>query len=162
WFSMEFADGGDLNDRLQERRTEQQEAIAWDRPGVRAAGVGEFRAIGGGVAHLDVLNIIHRDIKPAKELDLNGGTLPIADLALVKEVDRPRTGASIGPGSSRGAVFGTRDYMAPEQERGDPVTKAADVYSLGIVLAELATGYRPQAVQGVAAGSPIERDTHLD
>jgi serine/threonine protein kinase len=162
WFSMEFASGGDLNERLRERQANLHTKTAWDSAEMRAILIEEFRAITEAVAHLHDLNIIHRDIKPANILVLEGGELRLSDFGLVKETGRPRTGASAGPGSSRGAVLGTRDYMAPEQEQGDPVTKASDVYSLGIVLAELATGYRPQASQGVTAGSPIERDVHLD
>ncbi len=162
WFSMEFAEGGDLNGRLQERRAGLAGAVAWERPELRAAATDEFAAIAEAVAHLHDLNIIHRDIKPANVLILDGGQLRLSDFGLVKELDRPRAGVSLGPGSTRGAVLGTRDYMAPEQERGDALTKAADVYSLGVVLAELATGHRPQAQQGVAAGSPIERDGHVD
>jgi serine/threonine protein kinase len=162
WFSMEFAAGGDLNERLQERRAALHGGLVWEKPELRTKAIEEFRAVVEAVAHLHDLNIIHRDIKPANVLILDEGKLRLSDFGLVKEVDRQRTGASIGPGSSRGAVVGTRDYMAPEQERGDPVTKAADVYSLSIVLAELVTGYRPEPAQGVAAGSPVECDGFVD
>src|SRR5262249_11282957 len=49
-------------------------------------------------------------------------------------------------------------YMAPEQELGKEVGRAADVYSLGIVLAELAIGERPLPNPSVAAGSTIEKN----
>jgi serine/threonine protein kinase len=162
WYSMEFAAGGDLNDRLHERRAALKERAPWDDPGTRPAVVEEFRAIAAAVAHLHESNIIHRDVKPANVLVMEGGDLRLSDFGLIKELERPRAGASIGPGSSRGAVLGTRDYMAPEQERGDAVTKAVDVWALGIVLAELLTGCRPQAARAVTAGSPVERDARLD
>jgi hypothetical protein len=162
WFSMEFATGGDLSGRLEERRASLRGGIVWELPELRAAVVEEFRAIVEAVAHLHDLNIIHRDMKPANVLILDEGKLRLSDFGLVNEVDRPRTGASVGPGSSCGTVVGTRDYMAPEQERGDPVTKAADVYSLGIVFAELTTGNRPQSNPSVTASPPVERDAFVD
>jgi hypothetical protein len=162
WYSMEFAAGGDLNERLHERRTALKGRLPWDDPALRPAVVEEFRAIADAVAHLHDSNVIHRDVKPANVLVLEGGELRLSDFGLIKELDRPRPGASAGPGSSRGAVLGTRDYMAPEQEGGRAVTKAADVYALGIVLAELLTGQRPEAARAVAAGSPVERDGRLD
>jgi hypothetical protein len=142
WFSMEFATGGDLSERLHERRSTLQGKIVWDRPDLRTVVLEEFRAIAEAVAHLHDLNIIHRDIKPANVLILDEGKLRLSDFGLVKEMDRQGKGVSISLGSSRGTVIGTRHYMAPEQERGDPVNKAADVYSLGVVLAELITGHR--------------------
>src|SRR5260370_15710529 len=62
-----------------------------------------------------------------------------------------------GHASSRGEVLGTPLYMAPEQERGEKVEKTADVYSLGVVLAEMATGQRPSADKKVAAGSTLRQ-----
>jgi serine/threonine protein kinase len=162
WYSMEFAVGGDLNDRLHERRTALQGRMPWDDAALRPAVVEEFRAIADAVAHLHESNIIHRDVKPANVLVMEGGGLRLSDFGLIKELERPRAGASVGPGSSRGAVLGTRDYMAPEQERGDAATRAADVYALGVVLAELLTGGRPQPARNVAAGSPLEPDERLD
>jgi serine/threonine protein kinase len=56
-----------------------------------------------------------------------------------------------------GAVVGTRGYMAPEQEKGQKVGKEADIYSLGVLLAELATGQRPEPDTFVARGSALQR-----
>lgn len=162
WYSMEFAEGGDLGERLHERRAGLQDRLAWDDPALRAMAVEEFRAVAGAVAHLHDLDIIHRDVKPANVLVMDEGELRLSDFGLVKVLDRARAGRSAGPGTIPGAVVGTRDYMAPEQGRGDEVTKAADVYALGVVLAKLATGHRPRPAGSVAAGSPLERDEKLD
>jgi serine/threonine protein kinase len=164
WYSMEFAAGGDLNARLNERRAILKGAVTWGDPVLREHVIKEFRTIAAAVAHLHDLNIIHRDIKPANVLIVEGaegGELRLSDFGLVKELERLQTGQSVGPGSTRGAILGTRDYMAPEQERGEGVEKTADVYSLGIVLAELAIGHRPKPDPFVAAGSPVEHDARL-
>lgn len=161
WFSMEFAAGGDLTARLEERRTVLQERLPWTEPEAREAVVAEFRAVASAVKHLHELNIVHRDVKPGNILVMDEGELRLSDFGLVKDLDRPRAGASVGPGSTRGAVVGTRDYMAPEQERGEMVTPAADVYALGILLAELSTGRRPVSSTGAVAGSPVERDERV-
>jgi eukaryotic-like serine/threonine-protein kinase len=161
WFSMEFATGGDLTARFEERRTALAEVFPWNEPESREAVIGEFRAIVTAVANLHELGIVHRDIKPGNILVLDGGELRLSDFGLVKDIDRPRGGMSAGPGSSRGTVVGTRDYTATEQERGETVTRAADVYALGILLAELASGRRPTPAGDTVAGSPVERDAHV-
>jgi serine/threonine protein kinase len=158
WYSMAFADAGDLNGRLVERRAFLRGKLAWDQPGLRAQIIEEFQAIADAVDHLHRQDIIHRDIKPANVLILDGGELRLSDFGLVKTLAPAKPGESIGPGSTRGAIFGTRQYMAPEQARGDPVGKPADVFSLGIVLAELATGDHPQRDAEIATGSPIGHD----
>ena len=50
---------------------------------------------------------------------------------------------TVGHDTDTGIVIGSLRYMSPEQARGDPVTAASDVFSLGIVLFELATGIHP-------------------
>ncbi len=90
-----------------------------------------------------------------------GAELRLADFGLVKEVGRVRTGETIGPGSTQGQLLGSLHYMAPEQEQGKDVGPAADVYSLGIVLAELAIGDRPLPNLAVAAGSTIEKNENV-
>jgi serine/threonine protein kinase len=166
WYSMEFAAGGDLKGRLEERRKRLPDRGAvWDDAGLRRQVAEEFRAIADAVTFLHEQHIIHRDIKPANVLIMDGGALRLSDFGLVKKV--PGAGAqvshmTIGPGSTQGALVGTFDYMAPEQARGETVGEMADVYSLGIVLAELATGYWPEPDAGSAAGSPIENDKNRE
>jgi serine/threonine protein kinase len=113
------------------------------------------------------LGIVHRDLKPANVLIMEDGELRLSDFGLVKdlmsrhELDMSAT-MEAPPRTSTGAVLGTRHYMAPEQERGEEVEAPADVYALGVLLAELATGRRPfsdsQArVCSSLAGDPILR-----
>jgi serine/threonine protein kinase len=166
WYSMEFATGGDLNERLVQRSSNLGGKLVWDIPELRQAAIDEFRAVAAAVAHLHDSNVIHRDIKPANVLLMDGGELRLSDFGLVKVLDRPHPNAhsssSVGPGSTRGTIVGTRDYMAPEQANGQTVTKATDVYALGMVLAELLAGRRPRPTPGIAAGSPIENDPLVD
>lgn len=163
WFSMQFAAGGDLAGRLRERQEALGDELPWGDTDARQQVIEEFRAVAEAVAHLHKQQLIHRDIKPANVLVVDDGEsgveFRLTDFGLVRDLNRPPGRASIGPAvTSTGAVVGTRDYMAPEQERGDPVTPAADVYSLGILLAELATGRRPTQATADITQSPVERD----
>jgi hypothetical protein len=164
WYSMEFAAGGDLHDQLSERRALLRGAVAWDHQACREEIIATFRAVADAAAHLHDLGIIHRDLKPANVLLVEGeeGSEPrLSDFGLVKDLERIPTGNTIGPGSTQGGLLGSRHYMAPEQERGDSVDKTADVYSLGVILAELPLGELPTANLFVAAGSPFEKDEKL-
>src|SRR5262249_7837218 len=132
----------------------------WAEPALRAAVVREFAVVAAAVAHLHALGIVHRDIKPGNVLIMEGGELRLADFGLVKDLkppDQPLIAATIvvAPRTSTGAVLGTRHYMAPEQERGGTVEAPADVYALGVLLAELATGQRPVPNSQVRTGSTL-------
>jgi hypothetical protein len=155
WYSMEFAVGGDLTGRIEERRTECGADLPWERPALRAQVGCEFGAIAGAVAWLHGLGIVHRDIKPGNVLIMENGELRLTDFGLVKDLS-PAAATLFIPRTSTGAVLGTRHYMAPEQERGEEVEKPADVYALGVLLAELATGERPVPHSHVPQGSTLE------
>jgi serine/threonine-protein kinase len=85
--------------------------------------------------YIHAANIIHRDIKPENLFVNSAGKLKLIDFGIAKTPDLARTRA--------GYTLGTPFYMAPEQVRGAPVTKAVDIYAFGIVLFELLTGSKP-------------------
>jgi hypothetical protein len=163
WYSMEFALGGDLAGRIEERQAEcGTEGMPWERPALRSAIVREFRAIASAVAHLHGLGIVHRDIKPGNVLIMGDGELRLTDFGLVKDLQPEEVNPSATlyvPRTSTGAVLGTRHYMAPEQERGEAVEKPADVYALGVLLVELATGQRPMPHSHISQGPTLAAST---
>jgi hypothetical protein len=160
WFSMEFAAGGDLAGRIEERRGEHPDGPPWADPGLRAQVIHEFHAVAAAVAYLHGLGVVHRDLKPANVLIMEDGELRLSDFGLVKDLNPPDQMAlektvALPPKTSTGAVLGTRQYMAPEQERGEEVEAPADAYALGVMLAELATGRRPVPNSQVQTGSTL-------
>jgi serine/threonine protein kinase len=92
--------------------------------------------------------IIHRDIKPANIFVSNGGQAKILDFGLAKIAHDPGTSDDAAAPfddslTVLGVVPGTAVYMSPEQARGEELDGRSDLFSLGVVLYEMATGKKP-------------------
>ena len=130
---MELLEGQSLKDRIQ------RGAIAVDD-------LLEF-----GIQISDALHaahakgIIHRDIKPANLFLVDGGRVKILDFGLAKVMPgHLPEGAEDGESLTMdGVIPGTTAYMSPEQVRGEEIDARSDLFSLGVVLHEMATGNRP-------------------
>jgi serine/threonine protein kinase len=124
YFTMEFLEGKTLRQRIEEA------PLAFDELLSIAAAVGD--AI--GAAHSK--GILHRDLKPANIFVTNTGQVKVVDFGLAKQM-KPSGASSL---TRPGAAIGTVAYMSPEQVRGEDLDTRSDLFSLGIVLYEMATG----------------------
>jgi len=90
--------------------------------------------------------IVHRDLKPANITITHGGVVKVLDFGLAKPVGAsPAADITQSPtithgGTREGVILGTAAYMSPEQARGKPVDKRADIWAFGCVLYEMLTG----------------------
>ena len=90
----------------------------------------------GGLELAHSSGLVHRDVKPQNLLLRDDGVVKIADFGIARAAEATKL-------TQVGSILGTAAYLAPEQATGEPVTAAADIYSLGVVLYELLSGQTP-------------------
>jgi predicted Ser/Thr protein kinase len=126
YYAMEYIEGESL-DRVMSRRSR----MTWEE--VITLG----QQLCAALHHAHQQGIVHRDLKPSNLMILKDGTLKLTDFGIAKDLDVTRL-------TSANCTVGTAAYMSPEQCRGDPdLTHKSDLYSLGVVFYELATGRKP-------------------
>jgi tetratricopeptide (TPR) repeat protein len=132
YFVMEYVEGQPITEYCKRQRL-----------GLRAR-LAMFRTVCGAVQYAHQNFVVHRDLKPGNILVGADGQPKLLDFGIAKLL------AGAGVNESAGVTLVsalTPDYASPEQVRGQTVTTATDVYSLGVVLYELLAGRRPFAVR---------------
>ncbi|MBS1797378.1 MAG: protein kinase, partial [Acidobacteria bacterium] len=130
YFIMEFIEGAPVYRFCDERGLD------------RGARLRLFRKIGEAVAYAHSKKIIHRDLKPTNILVKADGTPKLLDFGIAKVFDSGTDFTTLDPTLTAMRMM-TPEYASPEQIRGETVTPASDIYSLGVLLYELLTGARP-------------------
>ncbi len=101
-----------------------------------------FREVCSAVSYAHQNLVIHRDLKPGNILVTAEGAPRLLDFGIAKLLN-PELSGQTADMTLMGHAPMTIDYASPEQVRGDAITTATDVYSLGVMLYELLTGHRP-------------------
>ncbi|HEV3383511.1 MAG TPA: protein kinase, partial [Gemmata sp.] len=129
---MEYAPGETLSDRVKLGPLPVQEACRVIRDAAK------------GLAHAHEAGLVHRDVKPHNLIQDKNGTVKVLDFGLAG-IRAGETIAASGDGlTGAGMVFGTPDYIAPEQIANPHTVDArADIYSLGCTFYHLLTGHPP-------------------
>ena len=134
---MEYIAGTTLHQRLLEGRMPLPDAL-------RLAG-----EIADALQEAHAGGFLHRDLKPSNVMLTPGGHVKVMDFGLAKRIEelsspdsatRERTGGQL---TIQGAIVGTPDYMSPEQVKGLPLDVRSDLFSFGVMLAEMTSGRHP-------------------
>ncbi len=147
FIAMEFMDGETLRSYIHGKSLPLEELLKF---GIQIAEALD-------AAHAE--GIVHRDIKPANIFMTKRRQAKVLDFGLAKLVPKGVASADADSGgeaadSVAGIISGTPSYMSPEQVRGDTLDPRTDIFSLGLVLYEMATGR--QAFSGGTGGMIIE------
>jgi serine/threonine-protein kinase len=126
YIAMEFIDGCGLDQLIKERQLSFTEIVALGRQ------------IAEALDYAHQKGVVHRDVKPSNIIVLPSGSVKLTDFGVA------RIEAEGDPNKTQlGVLIGSPAYMAPEQVKGQPIDGRADLYALGVILFELATGQKP-------------------
>jgi serine/threonine protein kinase/Tfp pilus assembly protein PilF len=152
YIAMELVEGPSLSARLSEGPLPTEEVLLYGQQ------------IADALSHAHERRIVHRDLKSANVIITPEGRAKVLDFGLAKQLSGEElvevttlTQVSL---TAPGALTGTLAYMAPEQLRGRPADTRSDIWALGVVLYEMATGQRPfQGKTGFELSSAILNET---
>jgi eukaryotic-like serine/threonine-protein kinase len=137
YIAMELVAGEPLSERLAAGRMAMEEVVRLGHQ------------IADALAHAHEHAVVHRDLKAANVIVTPEGRAKVLDFGLAKPLlDKDLAAATTLTQASlteAGAIVGTLAYMAPEQLRGRPADARSDVWALGVVMYEMASGRRPFA-----------------
>ena len=140
YIATEFIDGITLRKRLGGAPMDLSEVL------------GIAIQVTGALEEAHAAGIVHRDIKPENIMIRRNGHVKVLDFGLAKLTERPDSEETDTEAVTRalvqtdaGVVLGTSQYMSPEQARGKPMDARTDIWSLGVVLYEMASGRAPFA-----------------
>jgi len=139
YLALEYVAGTPLNNYCDHRRRSVRERLEL------------FRQVLSAVQYAHAHLVIHRDLKPSNILVTDEGHVQLLDFGIAKLLSEGE--ARETELTQLGGRALTPDYAAPEQIAGAPITTAADVYALGIMLYELLTGERPYRLQRESRGA---------
>jgi len=139
YLALDYVAGAPLTTYCDERRLGTRERLEL------------FRQVLSAVQYAHANLVIHRDLKPANILVTEEGQVQLLDFGIAKLLTEEE--AKETELTQLGGRALTPDYAAPEQIAGAPVTTAADVYALGVMLYELLTGERPYRLKRDSRGA---------
>ncbi|MEM7350331.1 MAG: serine/threonine-protein kinase [Acidobacteriota bacterium] len=132
YFVMEYIEGLAIDKYCKQNRLSVDERLTL------------FRKVCEAVHYAHQNLIVHRDIKPSNILTVGDGLPKLLDFGIAKLLNPELAGGGLEPTGTWHRVL-TPSYASPEQLRGQPITTASDVYSLGVVLYQLLTGRLPRS-----------------
>ena len=134
FIAMEYVEGRPLSEYLRDGGMAVEAVLRYGRQ------------ISGALEHAHERGIVHRDLKPANVVVTPNGTAKILDFGLAKRSDpeelQRKTTQGVATETSVG-LTGTLPYMSPEQLQGGETGPQSDIWSLGVILYEMACGTRP-------------------
>ncbi len=142
YLAMELVEGDELADRIEGRSLPIDEAVEI------------ALQIADALEEAHDKGIVHRDLKPANIKLTADGKVKVLDFGLAKALTGDADDGGVSPelsksptltaamGTQAGVILGTAAYMSPEQARGKPVDRRADIWAFGVILYEMLTGQR--------------------
>jgi serine/threonine protein kinase len=137
YIASELIEGETLRQRLMRGRMQLNEAVD------------VVIQVASALAAAHEAGIVHRDINPGNIMLRPDGYVKVLDFGIAKLAEQeapatlPKEEALLLVETNLGSILGTVPYMSPEQARGAPVDKETDIWSLGVILYEMATGHQP-------------------
>jgi serine/threonine protein kinase len=128
---MQYIQGETLSDRMRRGALSLPETVDL------------ARQVTAGLAEAHARGIVHRDVKPGNIMISASGIVKVLDFGLAKSFLREPDDATEVVISTPGLIAGTGPYMSPEQLLAEPLDGRSDLFSLGVVLYEIASGKRP-------------------